>query len=241
MKKYGLIGRTLGHSFSRSFFTDYFIQNHINAVYENVELEEIKAIEDFLKQNYSGLNVTIPYKEAIILYLDELSDTASAIGAVNCIAFEDGKTTGHNTDAFGFHQSIKPFLTNKHERAMIIGTGGASKAVAYVFKQLGIDVIYISRNPESAMEFAYEDINEHMLRACKVVVNCTPVGTYPNVEELIDLPYDYVTDEHLFIDLIYNPAKTRFLAEAEKRGADILNGEAMLRHQALKSWEIWNK
>lgn len=241
MKKYGLIGRTLGHSFSKSFFQDYFLQQDVQALYENVELEDISEVKKVLPNNFSGLNVTIPYKETIIPYLDELNESASEVGAVNCIEFKEGKVIGHNTDAFGFHQSIKPFLTNKHERAMIIGTGGASKAVAYVFKQLGIDVIYISRNPVGDLEFGYEDINEHMLRACKVVVNCTPVGTFPNVEELIDLPYDYVTDEHMFIDLIYNPAKTRFLEEAEKRGADILNGEAMLRHQALKSWEIWNK
>ena len=174
-------------------------------------------------------------------FLDELSHEAKEIGAVNVVRFLNGKKIGYNTDAYGFQQSIKPFLTNKHERALILGTGGASKAVAYVFKSIGMDVIYCSREPQSDNEFAYSAINEHMLNACKVIVNCTPLGTFPNTEEMVDFPFEGLTSDHLVVDLIYNPSKTKFLRKAEENGAVILNGESMLKEQALKAWEIWNK
>jgi shikimate dehydrogenase len=240
MRKFGLIGKQLGHSFSKAFFTEKFQDEHLSAVYDNVELSEINEIKAVIDTgSFSGMNVTIPYKEAVIPYLDELSDEAKAIGAVNVIAFQNGKTIGHNTDAFGFHQSIKPFLTNRHERALILGTGGASKAVAYVFQSIGLDVIYVSRNPQGAKQFGYSDINEHMLNACKVIVNCTPVGTFPNVDESIPFPYQQLTEEHLVIDLIYNPAQTQFLAQSAAAGATTLNGLSMLKEQANKAWQIW--
>lgn len=240
MQRFGLIGKTLSHSFSPGFFEDFFRKNNIDASYELFELPEISAIESVFKQEISGLNVTIPYKEAVIPYLDELDEVAKTIGAVNVLAFKKGKKIGYNTDAFGFQQSIKPFLTFKHERALILGTGGASKAVEYVFKSIGIDVLYISRNPEGkAKHFSYDDINEHMLNACKVIVNCTPVGTFPAIDEQPHFPYEFLTSDHLVIDLIYNPAKTKFLENAETQGAMILNGASMLKEQALKSWEIW--
>jgi shikimate dehydrogenase len=240
MQRFGLIGKTLSHSFSPAFFEDFFRKNNIDASYELFELPEISAIESVFKQEISGLNVTIPYKEAVIPYLDELDEVAKTIGAVNVIAFKKGKKIGYNTDAFGFQQSIKPFLTFKHERALILGTGGASKAVEYVFKSIGIDVLYISRNPEGkAKHFSYDDINEHMLNACKVIVNCTPIGTFPAIDEQPYFPYEFLTSDHLVIDLIYNPAKTKFLENAETQGAMILNGASMLKEQALKSWEIW--
>lgn len=240
MKKYGLIGRSLGHSFSKQFFTDYFVKRDINAVYDNYELSEIDQVIDLLKTGCSGFNVTIPYKESVMDYLDELSPEARAIGAVNVIAFNDGKSIGHNTDAYGFHQSIKPFLTNKHERAVVFGTGGASKAVEYALKSIGVDVIFVSRTPVGENEFSYEEVNHHMLKACKLLVNCTPVGTSPNVNDLLPIPYEFLTEDHLVVDLIYNPQKTAFLKQAEKHDALILNGESMLKQQALKSWEIWN-
>lgn len=241
MRKFGLIGKHLGHSFSKAFFTDKFQQEHTDAIYENVELSEIDEIKAvFATGSFSGLNVTIPYKEAVIPFLDELSNEATAIGAVNVIAFRDGKTIGHNTDAFGFHQSIKPFLTNRHERALILGTGGASKAVAYVFQSIGLDVIYVSRVPQGAKQFAYSDINEHMVNACKVIVNCTPVGTFPNIDESVPFPFAFLTEEHLVIDLIYNPSQTRFLAQSANAGATTLNGLSMLKEQANKAWQIWN-
>ncbi|MES2555686.1 MAG: shikimate dehydrogenase [Bacteroidota bacterium] len=241
MRKFGLIGKQLGHSFSKAFFTEKFQQEGISAVYENIEIPEIAEIKSILASgSFAGLNVTIPYKEVVIPYLDELSDEAKAIGAVNVIAFRDGKTIGYNTDAFGFHQSIKPFLTNRHERALILGTGGASKAVAYVFESIGLDVIYASRVPQGPKQFAYSDINQHMLNACKVIVHCTPVGTFPNVNESVPFPFEFLTDEHLVIDLIYNPAQTHFLAQSAAAGATTLNGLSMLKEQANKAWEIWN-
>ena len=240
MLKFGLLGRSLGHSFSKSFFTNYFVTNHIDAIYENIEIENIEDFTNVLKQNFSGLNVTSPYKEEVIPFLDGLDDVAKDIAAVNAIVIKNGKSIGFNTDAYGFQQSIKPFLSNKHERCMIFGTGGASKAVSYVLKTLGIDVIFISRNPKLKNEFSYEEVNDNMLNACKLVVNCTPVGTFPNSDEQVDIPYESLTKSHLVVDLIYNPQKTKLLEKAEQAGAMILNGESMLRHQALKSWEIWN-
>lgn len=241
MYKYGLIGKTLDYSFSKDFFTRLFAEKGIAATYTNFELPEIGEIIPVLNDPHlRGLNITIPYKEAIIPFLDELSADAQVIGAVNVVAFHDGRKIGHNTDAFGFHQSIKPFLTNLHERALILGTGGASKAVAHVFRSIGVNVIYASRNPQKSNEFSYEAINEHMLRACRVVVNCTPVGTFPNVAETPVFPFTFLTSGHLVIDLIYNPEQTRFLRECAENGAATLNGLSMLKEQAMKAWEIWH-
>ncbi len=241
MKHYGLIGRSLKHSFSQTFFTEYFNSKNIEARYHLIELEDLSQQADLLSGKYSGLNVTIPYKEEIIPYLDELSDVAKTIGAINVIEFRNGKKIGHNTDAFGFHQSIKPFLTNKHERAVIFGTGGASKAVEYVLKLIGLEVIFISRTPNGENQFDYNEVNKHMLNACKLIVNTTPVGTFPNVDNCIDIPFENLTEDHLVIDLIYNPARTNFLLKSEQNGATTLNGLSMLREQALKSWVIWNE
>lgn len=241
MPKFGLVGKKLDYSFSKSFFTDYFLKNQLGNNYENVEIANISEINTiFESEKFSGLNVTIPYKEEIIPYLDELSEEAQEIGAVNTIQFIDGKKIGHNTDSFGFRQSIKPFLDNRHERAMILGTGGASKAIAHVLKNIGLNVIFISRNPSSENQFSYEDINENMVNACKMIVNCTPIGTFPNIDEMPNFPVEYLTENHFVVDLIYNPEKTKLLLEAEKRGAIILNGYSMLKEQALKAWEIWN-
>lgn len=240
MRKFGLIGQSLAHSFSKSFFEKRFESLQVDAEYHNIELSEIEEFTEVLKKGYQGLNVTIPYKESIIPFLDELSGEATLIGAVNTIQFKDGKTIGHNTDAFGFHQSVKPFLSNQHERAIILGTGGASKAVEFALKSIGVDVIFISRNPTKENHFSYQDINSYMLDACKMIVNCTPVGTFPNVNDEIDLPYEFLTENHLVVDLVYNPPKTRLLIRAEEQGAIIVNGHSMLREQALKAWSIWN-
>lgn len=241
MRKFGLIGKRLDYSFSKHFFTNKFQSEGIDAAYENLELEYPELMENILRNgHFSGLNVTIPYKETILPFLDDLSEEAKAIGAVNTVVFKDGKAIGHNTDAFGFHQSIKPFLTNLHERALILGTGGASKAVAHVFRSIGLEVLFVSRNPMGDRQFSYGQINEHMLRACKVVVNCTPVGTFPDSENTPEFPFQFLTTDHLMIDLIYNPEKTRFLRESEANGATILNGKSMLYEQALRAWELWN-
>jgi shikimate dehydrogenase len=241
-KNYGLIGKTLVHSFSADFFKDYFEKNQINATYTNFELKTIDQVSSLFEQNLSGLNVTFPYKESVIPFLDRLDESASQIGAVNVIAFENGQKVGYNTDAYGFAQSIKPFLTFEHERALIFGTGGASKAVAHVFKQIGLDVFYISRHRnEAAGIYTYQDINSHMLRSCKVLVNCTPVGTFPNISDCIDMPFEYLTSAHLVIDLVYNPAETELMKRAKKNGAAVMNGLSMLQHQALKSYQIWTR
>lgn len=241
MKTYGLIGEYLDHSFSKDFFTHKFTAEDIDARYENVALAHISEVESLLKwDELDGLNVTVPYKVAILTYLDELSEEARKIGAVNTVQFLDGKKIGHNTDAFGFAQSIKPFLTFQHERAIVLGTGGASKAISYVLDNLGIDVIKISRIPKGEKQFGYDEVNDNMLRACKLVVNATPVGTFPEIDKCPQFPFEFLTEEHLVIDLIYNPNKTKFLRHAEENGAVILNGRPMLEHQALKAWEIWN-
>ena len=239
MKKYGLLGRSLQHSFSKPFFEKLFIEQAIDASYENLEIQTIDECISIFERQLSGLNVTIPYKEQIIPFLDELSEEAQKIGAVNTVQFKHGKRIGHNTDAYGFRNSIKPFLTNQHERALVFGTGGASKAVEFVLKSLGVDVIFVARTPKGENCFSYEDVNERMISACKLLVNCTPVGTFPSVDKH-NVPYEALTKDHLVVDLIYNPAKTKFLEKAEYNGAMILNGESMLRHQALKAWEIWN-
>ncbi len=241
MSQFGLVGKSLKYSFSKSFFTQKFETEGLNHTYENFELENIDEISSLLNSDIGGFNVTIPYKEEILPFLDEINEEALKIGAVNTVVMKKGKSIGYNTDAYGFQQSIKPFLTFEHERALILGTGGASKAVAHVFNTIGIDVLYVSRNPTKENEFAYSDLNEHMVKACKCIVNTTPVGTWPNVDELIPFPYAHLTEKHLVIDLIYNPVKTAFLAAAEQNGASILNGSSMLQHQALKAWELWNQ
>lgn len=241
MKTYGLIGRSLKHSFSKDFFTSFFEKNGVSAEYVNIELPVESMLQEVLcNKIYAGLNVTIPYKEAVIPFLDELSDEAKAIGAVNTVKVLGEKRIGYNTDAFGFHQSIKPFLRNIHERAIVFGDGGAAKAVKFVLENLGIDVISVVRTKKHEDQFLFEDVNDCMMNVCKLVVNTTPVGTYPDVEDELPIPMDQFTEDHLVVDLIYNPDRTVLLREAEKRGSTVLNGKAMLHAQALKAWEIWN-
>ncbi len=241
INRYGLVGKSLGHSFSKKFFTEKFEREKLNAVYDNFELDEIQQILPIFQQpELKGLNVTIPYKSAVMEYLDEIDPVAQAIGAVNTIVVRKGITTGYNTDAYGFQQSIKPFLRNVHERALILGRGGAAKAVAYVLTNLGIDVAYLTRNPVGRNQFKYEEANEYMMQAFKLVVNTTPIGTAPNYDEMPNIPTNFFSSDHLVIDLIYNPEKTKFLIESQRSGADILNGYSMLQDQALKAWELFN-
>ena len=241
MKVYGLVGKTLQHSFSADFFSDYFVTENIVAKYQNFELAAIEDIQSVFDLKPAGLNVTIPYKESVIPFLDELDPIAEKIGAVNTIVFDGDKKIGYNTDAFGFKQAIKPFLNNQHERAVIFGTGGAAKAVASVLKEIGVDVIFISRDPHGKNKhFNYSEVNLQMLNACKLMVNCTPVGTFPNSADYLPLPYEGISNDHLVIDLIYNPIKSMFLQKAENQGATIMNGEGMLKAQAMKSWSLWN-
>ena len=238
---YGLVGKSLAHSFSKQFFTEKFEKEKINAAYLNFEIETIDIFPKLLENNplINGLNVTIPYKETIIPYLDEIDEQAREIGAVNTIAFTEQKLIGYNTDAYGFQQSIKPFLRNIHERALILGTGGASKAIYFVLKNLGIDVCYLSRTPKDRNQFGYHQANEIMIDAFKLIINCTPVGAYPNIDEKPPIPTEYITKDHLIVDLIYNPSETHFLKCAKEKGAETLNGFSMLQHQAIKAWESW--
>jgi len=239
MREFGLIGASLAHSFSQKFFTDYFAKNALDARYKSLEIKSIDEFPTLLeKQSFSGLNVTIPYKESILPYLDELTEEAAKIGAVNTIIFKDGKKIGANTDAFGFHQMIKPFLLNTHHQALIIGNGGASKAISYVLKNIGLDIITAARNPKKG-EYNLNEVYELMVKFCPLIVNCTPLGTFPNFEECPPIPLNFFTPQHLVIDLIYNPAETKLLQAAKSLGAVTLNGETMLKQQALKSWELW--
>lgn len=244
-RTFGLIGKSLSHSFSKQFFTDYFKQHEIDAVYQNFELSNIKEITNILKdEEVFGLNVTIPYKTEVIPFLDELDDEAKAVGAVNTIRFfeRNGKRVckGYNTDFTGFRNSIKPFLKNHHERALILGTGGASKAVAHVLEGIGLDCLFVSRNKTDDSQLSYEELNNYVINSHLLIVNTTPVGTAPNINDKPLLPYEHIGEKHLCYDLIYNPAKTAFLKEAEKQGAMIQNGHDMLKIQALSAWKIWN-
>ena len=242
MKQYGLIGKSLSHSFSPLFFKQFFEKNNISAEYKVYEIETIEEVKELLSQKIGGYNVTIPYKESILPFLDEIDPIAKEIGAVNTIVFKNDKSIGYNTDAFGFKQSIKPFLTNKHDSALIFGTGGVAKAVAFVLKEIGIRVLFISRNPNGRKNyFTYTDVNENMLNACKLLVNCTPLGMFPKTEISVDIPFNALSKDHLVIDLIYNPEKTLFLEHAQKQHATILNGASMLKEQAMESWRLWNK
>ena len=243
MKQYGLIGKTLSHSFSKKYFEEKFKRENINAVYENFELNDISQVEGLfsIHSNLCGLNVTIPYKEQIIPYLDEVDEQAQKIGAVNTIYIdkETGKMKGYNTDVYGFKQSLKPFLENQHQRALILGTGGASKAVAYVLNELGITTAFVSRTPQLENQLSYDELNENILASFLLIVNTTPLGTFPNVDEKPTINYDAITPNHLLYDLVYNPVETAFLKEGKKRGALTINGEQMLQLQAEKAWEIW--
>ena len=246
MKTYGLIGFPLEHSFSKNYFSKKFIELNLSEqVYENFPLQDLKQFSDLIKNNSDliGLNITIPYKQSILSYLDEMSDEAKEIGAVNTIKIIRNSGTihlkGFNTDVYGFSLSLKPFLKNIHQRALILGNGGAAQAVKFVLKNLGIDFIQVSRT-SAKNTITYDQLNEYILKSHLLIVNTTPLGMSPNVETFPDLPYHYLTEDHLLYDLVYNPEKTIFLKRGEEKGALCLNGMSMLKLQAEKSWEIWN-
>ncbi|GGW31247.1 shikimate dehydrogenase family protein [Arenibacter certesii] len=240
--RYGLIGRNISYSFSRGYFTEKFSQLGLNThSYENFDIDTIDLFPDILQQNknISGFNVTIPYKEQIIPFLSKIEAEAKAIGAVNTIKIVKNQSIGYNTDAYGFYKSIAPHLENHHKNALILGTGGASKAISYVLSKLGITYTFVSRNPEKG-QLNYGDLNLELMQKNTVLINCTPLGTNPNITDKPDIPYNQITPKHLLFDLIYNPSKTAFLTEGELKGAKICNGSKMLQFQAEKAWEIWN-
>lgn len=261
MRLFGLIGFPLSHSFSESYFTNKFAREGISdAVYKAFPITNINLLPDLVRSNpnLNGFNVTIPYKEAIIPLLDEVDTTAKAIGAVNTVIRQSRGATessgtkwvGYNTDVYGFRQSIKPFLASHHERALILGTGGASKAVEYVLREIGVECVFVARSStfESAPSesrtnrtvLKYSDLNEHVIAMCKLIVNCTPVGTFPNENESPDIPYEYLTHDHFLYDLVYNPAETEFIKQGKLKGAMVMNGLDMFKMQAEEAWRIWN-
>lgn len=247
MKGYGLIGFPLTHSFSSRYFADKFKKESIaDCYYRNFPLEHIKKLPVLISENpdLQGLNVTIPYKEQVIAFLDELDEGAMAVGAVNTIKIfrtaDSIHLKGYNTDVYGFRTSIQSLLKPVHNKALILGTGGASKAVSFVLKGLGIRTIFVSRNPRENEHIAYHDLTGETITSCLLIINTSPVGMYPHVNECPDIPYQHVTNQHVLYDLIYNPPETEFMKRGRKRGAVTLNGYEMLHHQAEKAWEIWN-
>jgi shikimate dehydrogenase len=247
MRLFGLIGFPLSHSFSVKYFAEKFKKEDItNCVYQNFEIPSINDFPQIISNNPNlcGLNITIPYKEKIIPFLDELSLEAKNIGAVNTVQIirNNGKIKliGHNTDCYGFQQSLKPLLQLNHHKALILGTGGAAKAVEYVLKNLGLEVLYVSRNPEKINEINYTDLEGDVFSKFKVIVNSTPLGMYPQINDCPNIPYELIEKDNLLYDLIYNPSETKFMLEGLKKGATVENGLAMLQLQAEKAWEIWN-
>ena len=246
MDKYGLIGYPLGHSFSINYFNEKFENEGMDALYENFEIPSIKQFPEIIDTNpdLRGLNVTIPYKEQVIEYLDFLSPEAQAIGAVNVIRVEHkGKKTihkGYNSDLIGFTRSIEPLLERYHKKALILGTGGASKAIDFGLKSLGLQTLRVSRQ-EKPEAITYEQITPELIKDYNVIVNCTPCGMYPHADECPKLPYEAMDSHTLLYDLLYNPDETLFMKRGKAHGALVKNGLEMLLLQAFASWEFWNK
>ena len=243
MREFGLIGFPLGHSFSRGFFTAKFDAEGIYARYDNFPLENIEKFPALLDLHpqLEGINVTIPHKENVIGFLHHLSPVVAAIGACNCIRIQNKELTGYNTDVIGFEKSLRKKLDDHHEAALVLGTGGASKAVQYVLQQLQIPFTIISRKADPQKGIAsYGSLEKELLRKATLWINTTPLGMTPNVDSLPPLDYDQVTQKHYLYDLVYNPADTRFLAEGRARGAVTENGQDMLVIQVEESWAIWN-
>lgn len=244
MKQFGLIGFPLGHSFSKKYFSEKFEREGINASYSLYELKSISDFTSLLKnENLSGLNVTIPYKVDVIKYLEELDKTAAKIGAVNTIKFirTDGKLIlkGYNTDAIGFENSIKPLLLSIHTKALILGTGGASKAINYVLSNMGIETTFVTRSPKTGM-LTYQQLTNEILSENLIIINASPVGTFPHSDECPDIPYELLNEKHILFDAVYNPTETLFMKKGKKQGALAINGKGMLIGQAVAAWKIWN-
>lgn len=243
MNKLGLLGKNISYSFSRAYFKEKFDNEQItDTTYENFDIEHIDLLPSIIQNNkdLKGLNVTIPYKEAVIPFLDKVNKKAQAIGAVNTIRItRKGKLVGYNTDCYGFKKTLKPFLKPQHKKALILGTGGASKAIAFTFRELGISYDYVSRNPSKGVLYTYDSLSEEIIKQHQIIVNCSPLGTFPNVEDCPRIPYNAITENHILFDLIYNPEETKFLKLGKERKATIINGLPMLKLQAEKAWSIW--
>lgn len=244
-KRFGLLGKNISYSFSKGYFTEKFEAAALsNCTYENFDLQTISEFETLIKDNHeelAGINVTIPYKEAVIPFLDKLSKKAKLIGAVNTIKFtRSGKLKGYNTDYYGFKKAIKPLLADHHKKALILGTGGASKGVCFALDELGITYTFVSRI-KNENTISYEDLDQEVFTTHTIVINATPVGTSPDILAYPAIPYEFFTTQHIAFDLIYNPAITQFLSKASAKGAQTKNGYDMLVYQAEKAWKIWSE
>jgi shikimate dehydrogenase len=236
MNRYGIIGKPLGHSYSERYFTELFAREGIDAQYKPYPIDHIEEVRELLKQ-LDGFNVTYPYKEAILPYLSEIDSVAQAIGAVNVVCH--GK--GYNTDWIGFRDSLAP-LVHSGEKALLLGTGGVSKAIQYALTEMGVGWTLVSRRLGERREvIGYEEVDEQVMREHRIIVNCTPLGMHPYENEWPNIPYEYLSKEHLLYDCIYNPEKTRFLQTGEQHGCKIKNGLEMLHLQADKAWEVWRE
>ena len=244
MRKFGLIGKNISYSFSANYFkTKFETEGITDATYENFDIETVYGFKKSIKQtqNLKGLNVTIPYKETIIPFLDKLNKKAQKIGAVNTIKIsKKGKYIGYNTDYYGFKKSLQPYLKKHHKKALILGTGGASKAIAYSLKKLKIKYSFVSRKSSEQSNFTYNLLTKEIINSHQIIINCTPLGTHPNIEDHPDLPYEGISEKHILFDLIYNPEQTEFLRLGKTYNATTINGLQMLKLQAEKAWRIWN-
>ena len=241
MRHFGLIGKSLGHSFSAKFFNGKFKAEQIDADYQLFEIEDISAIDSLIKEhNLEGFNVTIPYKESIIPYLDGLTKEAHEIGAVNCVVVKNGQKIGHNTDLTGIEASLHWLDIDSAPKTLILGTGGASKAVQYALKRRGVEYSVVSRSAERG-DVTYDDLTPEIIAEHKLIINTTPVGMFPEVENAPTIDYSALGAEHRLFDLVYNPAKTQFLARGEEQGAKTMGGMLMLQTQAIASWHLWNE
>ena len=240
-RKFGLIGKNIDYSFSKKYFSEKFKKENLDCTYSNFDIENISLIESILQKNgISGYNVTIPYKQEIIKFLDEIDEVAKAIGAVNTIKKIDNKNIGFNTDSIGFEKSLIPLIENKKpDSALILGGGGASKAVKYVLKKIKINYSTVSRK-EGKSEFIYENLNDVIINRFKMIINCSPVGTFPSINKCPNIPYKHLTKEHILYDLVYNPIESLFLRRGRELGCKTKNGLEMLEIQANESWRIWN-
>ena len=241
MRLYGLIGKPLTHSFSKSWFFEKFEKEHIeDAAYQNFELDSITKLPQLIDSlpQLSGLNITIPYKEAVLPFLNVSTRVVQEIGACNCIKIDDQNLIGHNTDIIGFELSLVPHLESHHRKALILGTGGAAKAVAYVLKKLNIDFAFVSRSANADLQ--YHHLDKEIIESHHLIINTTPLGMYPDINSYAAIDFNLIGKKHLLYDLIYNPAKTTFLKKGEARGASIIDGYRMLVLQAEESWKIWN-
>lgn len=247
IKKFGLIGKNLSHSFSKLYFEtklkELGLSNYEYNLYPIKKIDEMQSLLN-AEPGLEGLNVTIPYKEEVIKFLDELDPVAKEIHAVNCVRLVKQNDSlilkGFNTDVYGFRQSIKPFLEPQHEKALLLGTGGASKAVQYVLNSMGIPVFSVTRNKTEANQFSYEELNPEIIKHFKLIINCTPLGMFPDSDQCPNIPYEAIESDFLIYDLVYNPEQTLYLKRAKEQGAVCINGLSMLYHQADEAWRIWN-